>query len=105
VYTAATVVANDGPGVFVSSGATVLFQPGAVIADNFGYGVELETASTAVFSDDTSTTGNRAFDLVCSSGSVAGAPQGMHPVIGRKKCQTWTQLRGYPAWLEYLQEP
>jgi hypothetical protein len=48
---------------------------------------------------------NRALDLVCSSGSVAGAPQGMHPDIGRKKCQTWTQLRGYPAWLEYLQEP
>jgi hypothetical protein len=105
VYTAATVIANDGPGVFVSAGATVLFQPGAVIADNFGYGVELEAAATATFSDGVTVTGNRAFDLVCSSGSVAGAPQGMHPVIGRKRCPTWTQLRGYPAWLEALLEP
>jgi len=48
---------------------------------------------------------NRALDLVCSSGSVAGAPQGMHPVIGRKKCPTWTQLRGYPTRLEGMLEP
>jgi hypothetical protein len=40
-----------------------------------------------------------------SSGSVAGAPQGMHPVIGRKKCQTWAQLRVNPTWLEALLEP
>jgi hypothetical protein len=29
----------------------------------------------------------------------------MPPVIGRKKCPTWTQFRGYPAWLEALIEP
>jgi len=48
---------------------------------------------------------NRAFDLVCSSGSVTGARQGMHPVIGKKRSQTWTRLRGYPTRLEGMLEP
>jgi hypothetical protein len=105
VNSAATVIDNNGPGVFISAGATVFFGPATVITGNQGYGVELEAASTATFTDGATATGNRAFDLVCSSGAVAGAPQGMHPVIGRKKCQTWTQLRGLPAWLEALNEP
>ena len=67
--------------------------------------VELEGAATAMFTDGATATGNRGFDLVCSSGSVAGAAKGMHPVIGRQKCQTWTQLRGYPTWLEDLLGP
>ncbi len=105
VQSSATVIDNHGPGVFISTGATADFGPDAVISGNRGYGVELEAASTAMFMDGATVNDNRGFDLVCSSGSVAGAPQGMHPVIGKKKCPTWTQLRGYPAWLEYLNEP
>jgi hypothetical protein len=105
VNTSAAVTDNFGPGAFVSDGATVFFGVDTVITGNQGYGVELEAASTATFAAGATVTGNRAFDLVCSSGSVAGAPKGMHPVIGRQRCQTWTQLRGYPTWLEDLIDP
>ena len=105
VNSAATVIDNYGPGVFISTGATVFFSTGTVITGNQGYGVELEGAATAMFTGGATATGNRGFDLVCSSGSVAGAAKGMHPVIGRQKCQTWTQFRGYPTWLEDLLGP
>jgi hypothetical protein len=91
-----TVADNFGPGVFLRGNSSATFGENVAIADNQGYGVLLELGSTAVFGDTVSASGNRKFDLVCASGSVAGAPKGSHPAIGKMQCTQWYQLQRLP---------
>ena len=95
---AATVSDNYGPGVFLRAASTASFGGGAVITGNGGHGVQLEMNSTAEFGDNNRVMHNEGLDLLCTAGSVAGAPKGTHPVIGRMNCPGWTHLTRRPAW-------
>ena len=92
----ATVADNYGPGVFLRGNSSATFWENASITGNQGYGVLLELSSSATFGDTVNASGNRKFDLVCTSGSVAGTPQGSHPSIARMKCPEWYQLQRLP---------
>jgi hypothetical protein len=94
----ATVSDNYGPGVFVNSASAANFSSGTVITGNHGPGVLLQLNSTAEFADDVNVTGNRKLELVCTTGSVAGAPKGARPNIGRMDCTDWGKLLPRPAW-------
>jgi len=93
-----TVADNYGPGVFIQTGSSALFDSISAITGNKGYGVQLEMNATATFADGTTVTGNKGYDLVCTTGSVAGVPKGQRPNIGKMKCPDWAQLTPPPAW-------
>ncbi len=93
-----TITDNYGPGVFLKAGGSAMFMGETSITRNKGYGVQLEMNAKAEFNNNNSVTGNKRYDLFCTSGSVAGAPKGARPTIGKMSCPGWTQVTPLPAW-------